>query len=456
MASSSEVKYFSAKVGNKFKVSLRIVAHLSDTNFKSGVGITNLGYKDISGISGPIREMLELLMEVNSWLSNIRSKKILNIDINGDIFLAYFVVKNFLLSGYEVVDSRFSSPLLLNNSAEFIFQQFEDFVKETLESKFKKFPDSFSSCNKCSTIKNFTSLSDNAKISVIIPTKGVTSLVLEQLLTEVSNQLDLRDEIILVDDNDELKLFHDDLKLQFRKLKIIYGDKTGIANARNLGVRASCGELVSFVDSDDYIEKGFFTIQRKLHLRFPNVSATGVWIRAFGNHNKVYPQWDNFNPLSMIMCLPAAGVLMWKREAIIDLNYFKPDFSTGFEDFDLVSRATVMNHTIITLDSILYNYQRGHVSLSQTWSRDQEKINRSKVLINSKLLCEHKYLVLLELLERYGQKLNYSSLDLIFNSVYYDNRFGVFVKKYRNNKFALRIWLFTPVLIKKYILKKYN
>ena len=456
MASSSEVRYFSAKVGNEFKVSLRIVAHLPDTNYKSDVGITNLGYRDISDISGPIREMLELLMQVNSWLDKIQSKKILNLDINGDIFLAYFVVKNFLLSEYEVVNSRFGSPLLLNNSAKFIFQQFEDFVKETVESKFKKFPDSFSSCKECGTIKNFTSLSDNAKISVIIPTKGVTSLVLEKLLTEVSNQLDLRDEIILVDDNDELKLVYGDLKLQFSKLKIIYGDKSGIANARNLGVRASCGELVSFVDSDDYIEKGFFTIQRKLHLRFPNVSATGVWIRAFGNHNKVYPQWDNFNPLSMIMCLPAAGVLMWKREAIIDLNYFKPEFSTGFEDFDLVSRATIENHTIVTLDSILYNYQRGHVSLSQTWSRDQEKSNRSKILINSKLLCEHKFIVLLELMERYGQKLNYSSLDLIFNSINYDNRFDIFVKKYRNNKFVLRIWSFTPALVKKYIFKKYK
>jgi hypothetical protein len=167
----------------------------------------------------------------------------------------------------------------------------------------------------------------------------------------------------------------------------------------------------------------------------------------------VYQQWDNFNPLGMRICLPPAGVLIWKKTAISELVGFDSNFYEGFEDFELLTRATINNLLIVVVDSIEYFYQRGQKSLSQSWDYHKEVDLLKSVLMNSKKLCEHKYLEYLEIELAFGRKLNYSSIDLIFNKIKGGPSLLYSLKKFRNNYYLLSIWKALPESIRRFIFK---
>jgi hypothetical protein len=105
---------------------------------------------------------------------------------------------------------------------------------------------------------------------------------------------------------------------------------------------------------------------------------------------------------------------MWKRAALEDLDFFNPSFQLGFEDFDLVARATVRKIPIIILDEVLYRYRRGHSSLSQNWNAGQEIELRNAVNDNLRKLCHHDFKVFLELNSKFGPSIFQSNPDFIF------------------------------------------
>lgn len=97
------------------------------------------------------------------------------------------------------------------------------------------------------------------KVSVIIPIYN-TEKYLKKCLDSVCNQT-LKDiEIICINDcstDNSLKILEEYAKVDNR-IKIINFEKNkGVAIARNTGIKASRGEYIAFVDSDDYIELDF-------------------------------------------------------------------------------------------------------------------------------------------------------------------------------------------------------
>jgi glycosyltransferase involved in cell wall biosynthesis len=236
-------------------------------------------------------------------------------------------------------------------------------------------------------------------------------------------------------------------------VRLIRGECSGVADARNMGLNQATGELISFVDSDDYVSQNFFEIQRFIHFTHPGIAATGTWLEAFGAHTRVYPQWDNFNPLGMRICLPPAGVLVWKKNAILELDGFDSNFSEGFEDFELLTRATLNNLLVIVVDSIEYFYQRGQKSLSQSWNSQKELDLLKQVLMNARNLCQHKYLEYIDIELEFGTALNYSSIDLIFNNIKKKHIVRNLAKKFRNNFFILSVWKVLPKFLRRFIFK---
>ena len=94
------------------------------------------------------------------------------------------------------------------------------------------------------------------KISVIVPIYNVEKY-LEKCLDSIINQTYKNLEIILVNDGstDSCR----DIMEKYAKLdkRIIIVDKTngGLSDARNAGTKIATGKLISYIDSDDYIEK---------------------------------------------------------------------------------------------------------------------------------------------------------------------------------------------------------
>lgn len=94
----------------------------------------------------------------------------------------------------------------------------------------------------------------NSCISVIVPVYCVEQY-LEKCVSSIVNQTYKNLEIILVDDGspDNCPQLCDDWQKKDKRIRVIHKENGGLSDARNAGLRASSGELVMFVDSDDWI-----------------------------------------------------------------------------------------------------------------------------------------------------------------------------------------------------------
>ena len=95
-------------------------------------------------------------------------------------------------------------------------------------------------------------------ISVIVPIYKVEkylTICVDSLLRQSYGNL----EIILVDDGspDECPAICDQYQNKDNRIKVIHKKNGGLSDARNAGMKVATGDLITFVDSDDYISEDF-------------------------------------------------------------------------------------------------------------------------------------------------------------------------------------------------------
>ncbi len=95
----------------------------------------------------------------------------------------------------------------------------------------------------------------NNLISVIVPVFNVKDY-LNECVESILNQTYTNLEVVLVDDGstDNSSKICDEYAEKDSRVKVIHQQNKGQAESRQIGINASCGEYLYFVDSDDYIE----------------------------------------------------------------------------------------------------------------------------------------------------------------------------------------------------------
>lgn len=96
-------------------------------------------------------------------------------------------------------------------------------------------------------------------ISVIVPVYKVEKYLnkcVESIISQTYDNL----EIILVDDGspDNCPIMCDIWANKDHRIRVIHKQNGGLSDARNAGLNIASGELISFIDSDDWIEQDFF------------------------------------------------------------------------------------------------------------------------------------------------------------------------------------------------------
>ncbi|MBN1563671.1 MAG: glycosyltransferase [Anaerolineae bacterium] len=131
-------------------------------------------------------------------------------------------------------------------------------------------------------------------VSVIIPTYNRAELV-QRAINSVLDQTHLPDEIIVVDDG-STDHTPDVLAGYGAALRVIQQPNAGRAGARNTGLLAAQGDLVAFLDSDDYLLPESVACRMAAFARDPALGAvyTDVWlIDSAGERNErfstIYP-----------------------------------------------------------------------------------------------------------------------------------------------------------------------
>lgn len=120
---------------------------------------------------------------------------------------------------------------------------------------------------------------DQPLVSVIVPVYKVEPY-LHQCVDSIINQTFNNLEIILVDDGspDECPKICDEYAISDPRIRVIHQENRGVSAARNTGLDKANGQLIMFVDSDDWLD---LNIIKKLYnnmvISSSDVAVCGLW-----------------------------------------------------------------------------------------------------------------------------------------------------------------------------------
>lgn len=105
-------------------------------------------------------------------------------------------------------------------------------------------------------------------VSVVIPVYGVEPY-LEQCIRSVTEQDYQYLDIILVDDGspDVCPAICDAWAERDLRIRVVHKTNGGLASARNAGLDVISGDMVTFVDSDDYVERNYVSEMLRWHMK---------------------------------------------------------------------------------------------------------------------------------------------------------------------------------------------
>ena len=172
------------------------------------------------------------------------------------------------------------------------------------------------------------------KISIIVPVYNVEKY-LPKCLDSLINQTYKNIEINLIDNNstdDSLKICQEYAEKD-QRIKIYHQPLQGAANARNLGLEKATGELIGFVDSDDYADLNMYQLLIEQLIRLNSdivvcnaytLTEDSKFLRTNFNPNKIGIELSGDDILNYIYS--SSGVIwntLMKREVIGDLKFHK-------------------------------------------------------------------------------------------------------------------------------------
>lgn len=96
---------------------------------------------------------------------------------------------------------------------------------------------------------------ENKKVSIIVPLYN-SEYYIERCIKSLLNQTWENIEIVCVDSGSTDRGIEKLKKFNSEKIKIYSNKNEGVSKARNYGIDKATGEFITFVDSDDYVDKG--------------------------------------------------------------------------------------------------------------------------------------------------------------------------------------------------------
>lgn len=190
------------------------------------------------------------------------------------------------------------------------------------------------------------------KVSVIIPVWNVEKY-LRECLESVVNQTLKEIEVIIV--NDESPDNSEEIILEYKNkypklIKYIKKKNGGVGSARNKGLDIAKGEFISFVDSDDWIDKNMLEEMYNLAKKENNDIVICDMLGHFTSKNH-YHDCTHFN--SPYEKTPSACNKIFRRKLINNLRFFEEKI--WYEDLDFTSKLYMLGAKISTISKGFYH-----------------------------------------------------------------------------------------------------
>jgi len=195
-------------------------------------------------------------------------------------------------------------------------------------------------------------MNDKVLVSVVIPTYN-RGYVVGQAIDSILNQTYHNTEIVVVDDGSTDNTL-EKLKQYGDRIRVVSQRNSGPSVARNHGIRASRGEIVAFLDSDDLwlptkLERQVSIMQRQTNIvcclcnakhKFRDGTEHNMFDRAQLRHASGEGVWLNVTDVLATRCVVLCQMLAVRRDALERIGGF--DESLRFlEDYDLSLRLSI-------------------------------------------------------------------------------------------------------------------
>lgn len=213
-------------------------------------------------------------------------------------------------------------------------------------------------------------------VSVIIPVYNVEKYLSKCLYT-IENQTYKNYEVVLVDDGstDNSGDMCDQYCYTHDNAKVIHQVNQGLSAARNAGVKIAKGELVTFIDSDDYVSLDYIEYLVRLIVKYNADISVAQELKTFEdiasvpiNRNKKNDCCFKPGEALIEMCYTrrfkgVAWCKMYKKSLVE-----KYPFPVGklYEDIATVHKMIGDSSRIACGDEIIYFYRQGNTSIMRS------------------------------------------------------------------------------------------
>lgn len=242
------------------------------------------------------------------------------------------------------------------------------------------------------------------KLSIIIPVYNSEKYLKACLESVFGQNLPQSDyEVIVINDGstDDSKNIILDFQRQYPILVLIDQENKGVSAARNAGLAIATGDYITFVDSDDYLEKESlkavldYLVDRDLEVLYCRIE----FIRENGIHVSYFPDTGKYGEVSSGFSHPRRTYpgVFYKKEIIHKLK-FHEEISIG-EDSLFNAMAQSFAKKVSYFPNPFYCYRDTPNSLS---SRDdnERKINEMYLAITELLRFQRNHFATITPVER--------------------------------------------------------
>lgn len=261
---------------------------------------------------------------------------------------------------------------------------------------------------------------NNPLVSIVVPIYNVEQY-LDECFESIRSQSYENIEIILVDDGatDSSGKIADKLAKSSKVTQVIHKKNGGLSDARNAGMKKAKGEFITFVDSDDCIDKNFVRnlmdaiLSNDADIAQCDNSRKIEYLSKGSSGVKVFSGEHAFIGLMKYKTISPTAWGKIYRISIFRDN--KLEFPVGriHEDTAVLYKLIFFAENVACLDQILYYYrmnensimtaeytEKHYGSVVQYHEELDEFIAQNNIAIDSKIICKHKALRLLSVLNK--------------------------------------------------------
>lgn len=278
------------------------------------------------------------------------------------------------------------------------------------------------------------------KVSIITPCYNDGKYI-EETIHSILSQTYKNWEMIIIDDGSEDNETIDILK----KVELIYNiqviktNHVGPAEARNIGIKHSCGEFILPVDADDLIDNTY--IEKAVQQMNNNNNIGIVYCHADLFGIKTGP-WElpEYSIDKMLLDNIIFVSALFRKSDWEQVGGFKSNMEHGMEDYDFWLSIIELGREVYQLPEVLFHYRVKEYSRTTKFHKNIENVKETykTIYIQHKVLYE-KYR------DKYAIVLRDTLIEYIFMNRAYSESIAVIEK--------LKRIPFLEYIIKRFIIK---